>query len=165
MLFPRRLLRSVSSCLLLTTFTSAINLDCSDIRDDNQSWNLKPLGGPHSVKWVESHPPAEIETTVTIDICKALEVPKKVAKNEYCPNGTRGEHVLVMGSRVPDAMCCTPAVREGISADVYGRYLKSAPYNAQSTVSRIALKLSARLVSRESTEDRRANILIPKQYV
>ncbi len=114
MLFPRRLLRPISSCLLLTAFTSAINLDCSDIRDNNQSWNLKSLGGPHSVKWVESHPPVEIETTVTVDVCKPLQVPKKVAKNEYCPNGTRGEHVRVIRTRVPDAICYPWGVREGI---------------------------------------------------
>lgn len=55
------------------------------------------------MKWVESHPPADIETTITIDICKALKVPKKGAKNEYCPNGTRGKRALV-GAIVPDAI-------------------------------------------------------------
>lgn len=39
---------------------------------------------------VVSHPPADIETTYTIDICKPLKVPQNVPKNEYCPNGTRG---------------------------------------------------------------------------
>ena len=89
MLYPRHCRSLVSFCLLLTTLTAAVTLDCSDIRDDNQSWNLKPLGGPHAVKSVDSHPPVEVETTFTIDICRPLKVPKKEIEEEYCPNGTR----------------------------------------------------------------------------
>lgn len=94
MLCPRQRRRIISLCLLLTTLTTAFNLDCSDIRDDNQSWNLQDLGGPHSVKSIKSFPPVKVETTFTIDICRPLQVPKKVNKGEYCPNGTRGMFAL-----------------------------------------------------------------------
>lgn len=47
------------------------------------------------MKSAESQPPVNVETTFTIDICRSLEVPKKVIKGEYCPNGTRSKYALV----------------------------------------------------------------------
>lgn len=69
----------------------AITLSCDDIVIDGRSFNLKPLGGPHSVHWIQDTPPSISNFTFTVDICKPLKRTKGVPKKDECPTGTRGE--------------------------------------------------------------------------
>ncbi|KAL8852560.1 MAG: hypothetical protein Q9221_002556 [Calogaya cf. arnoldii] len=68
-----------------------MNLDCTSIRDDKQSFDLSALGNPISVMTSEDHSPSptKTNTTFTIDICQKLEKAKGVPKEEDCPNGSR----------------------------------------------------------------------------
>ena len=76
---------------ILPSLASAYTLDCSDVREDRKSWNLKPLGGPRSVYRIEKHPTTFTNTTFTIDICRQLERTKGVPADEDCPSHSRGE--------------------------------------------------------------------------
>ncbi|KAL9129478.1 MAG: hypothetical protein Q9217_002074 [Psora testacea] len=87
---PLTLPMSLSSLLfLLPSLTVSYTLDCSDIRVDKKSFNLKPLAGPHSIYTVREHPPTITNTTFTIDVCRPLERTKGVPKAEDCPNLSR----------------------------------------------------------------------------
>ncbi|KAL8803035.1 MAG: hypothetical protein Q9182_003405 [Xanthomendoza sp. 2 TL-2023] len=68
-----------------------MNLDCSNIRDDKQSFDISALGNPISVMTSEDHSPSPTmtNTTFTIDICKPLKKAKGIPKEEDCPNGSR----------------------------------------------------------------------------
>ncbi|KAI4286943.1 MAG: hypothetical protein L6R35_003803 [Caloplaca aegaea] len=77
--------------LLFPTLAYAMNLDCSDIRDNKQSFDVSALGSPISVMTSEDHDPSPTmtNTTFTIDICKPLRKAKGIPKEEDCPNGSR----------------------------------------------------------------------------
>lgn len=75
--------------LLLAVCSHAISLDCSNVRDGGVSFNLKSLGGPHSVYRIEDHTDTYKNTTFTIDICRPLVREKGIPKKESCPNGAR----------------------------------------------------------------------------
>ncbi|KAL8996948.1 MAG: hypothetical protein Q9169_003654 [Polycauliona sp. 2 TL-2023] len=77
--------------LLLPTLTYGTSVDCSNIRDDKQSFDISALGNPISVMTYEDHSPSptKTNTTFTIDICKPLKKAKGIPKEEDCPNGTR----------------------------------------------------------------------------
>jgi hypothetical protein len=81
--------RSLPALLLLPATISAIQLDCENIRVDEQSFNLKKLGGPKTVHWLRHQDPSIANTTFTVDICKGLLQDKDVKKEENCPLGTR----------------------------------------------------------------------------
>lgn len=69
-----------------------MTLNCKDIRDNKQSFDVSPLGNPISVMTSQDHfpsPTTMTNTTFTIDICKPLEKAKGIAKEEDCPNGSR----------------------------------------------------------------------------
>ena len=85
----RPLWRSLPALLLLPTTISAIQLDCENIRVDEQSFNLKPLGGPKTVHRLRYQDPSIENTTFTVDICKALPRDKDAKKEDNCPQGTR----------------------------------------------------------------------------
>ncbi|KAL9019815.1 MAG: hypothetical protein Q9185_002959 [Variospora sp. 1 TL-2023] len=76
---------------LFPTLAYAMNLDCSDIRDNKQSFDVSALGSPISVMTSEDHDPSPTmtNTTFTIDICKPLRKAKGIPKEEDCPNGSR----------------------------------------------------------------------------
>jgi len=85
------LLGLFSSLLLASVPAQAASLDCENVRIDGHTFNLKPLGGPHSVvttRWEESAQ-THFNTTYTVDICKPLKKSGKENKNKECPNGTR----------------------------------------------------------------------------
>ncbi|KAL9604909.1 MAG: hypothetical protein Q9179_001675 [Wetmoreana sp. 5 TL-2023] len=77
--------------LLLPSLASAVNLDCSQIRADKQSFDVSALGTPISVMTSEDNSPSPTmtNTTFTIDICKPLKKAKGIPKEEDCPNGSR----------------------------------------------------------------------------
>lgn len=79
-----------SVILLISSLSTAISLTCSDARVDGVSFDFEALGGPHSLYKIKEHPNGVIKTTFTIDICRFLEKQKGVAKEEDCPNNTRG---------------------------------------------------------------------------
>lgn len=77
--------------LLLAAAPAQALLDCEKLRVDGHTFNLKPLGGPHSVvtsRW-EPIPETHLNTTYTVDICQPLKKSGKGKKNEECPNGTQ----------------------------------------------------------------------------
>jgi hypothetical protein len=79
--------------LLLAATPAQGSLDCEKIRVDGHTFNLKPLGGPHSVvtsRW-EASSEAHFNTTYTVDICQPLKKSGKAEKTEECPNGTHGK--------------------------------------------------------------------------
>ncbi|KAL8694940.1 MAG: hypothetical protein Q9218_000511 [Villophora microphyllina] len=75
----------------LPCLACAFSLDCSDIRDNKQSFDISALGNPISVMTSEDHfpTPTMTNTTFTIDICKPLKKAKGIPKEEDCPNGSR----------------------------------------------------------------------------
>ncbi|KAL0941647.1 autophagy-related protein 27 [Colletotrichum truncatum] len=75
--------------LLFSPLAAAATIDCGHIRVDDVSFNLKPLGGPHSVLTSRWHPPTFSNTSYTVDICQPLKRKGDVKKDEQCPNGTR----------------------------------------------------------------------------
>ncbi|KAF3811885.1 Autophagy-related protein 27 [Colletotrichum gloeosporioides] len=84
--------RPQAALLLACLFSSpalAATIDCEHIRVDDVSFNLKALGGPHSVVTSRWHPPTFTNTSYTVDICKPLKRKGDVKKDEQCPNGTR----------------------------------------------------------------------------
>ncbi|KAL8860731.1 MAG: hypothetical protein Q9178_002761 [Gyalolechia marmorata] len=68
-----------------------MSIDCSNVRDDKQSFDISALGKPISVMTSEDHSPSPTmtNTTFTIDICNRLKKAKGIPKEEDCPNGTR----------------------------------------------------------------------------
>ncbi|KAL9633616.1 MAG: hypothetical protein Q9204_003325, partial [Flavoplaca sp. TL-2023a] len=76
--------------LLLPTLGHAMTFDCSNIRDNKQSFDILPLGTPISVMTSEDHSPSPTmtNTTFTIDICKPLKKAKGIPPEEDCINGT-----------------------------------------------------------------------------
>jgi hypothetical protein len=89
--------------LLLALTPSAIHaadltdLDCAAIEADGHTFNLKSLGGPHSVVTSKHHAPSFTNTTWTIDICGSLKRKGDVAEGEACPDGTRGSFLQFQG--------------------------------------------------------------------
>ena len=86
---PRDLLFSIPTLLALPSFVAAA-YDCEKILADDQTFNLKTLGGPHNVHWIKEEPPSLTNLTFTIDICQTLKVPEK-NKKDACPEHTRGK--------------------------------------------------------------------------
>lgn len=89
-----QVLELVTSLLLLAAApVKASSFNCEKLRVDGHTFNLGPLGGPHSVvtsRW-EPSTEAHFNTTYTLDICKPLKKSGKAKKTEECPNGTHGK--------------------------------------------------------------------------
>ncbi|KAI0533515.1 autophagy-related protein 27 [Xylaria digitata] len=75
--------------LLLAPLPTAAMFSCEHVVSDGQQFNLKPLGGPHSVVTSEVNGDRIRNTTYTIDICTALKKKGDAKKFDQCPNGTR----------------------------------------------------------------------------
>ena len=82
-----------SVILLIPSLAIAINLDCSDVRDDGVSFNFKALTGPHALYKIKPQSNGIKNTTFTIDICQPLKKQKNVPEGEECPSGTRGRPI------------------------------------------------------------------------
>ena len=78
--------------LLLAQLASAVSMACDNIRVDGKKFDFSKLGGRQSV-WVHdtSKPPAEYNTTWTIDLCQPLKKIDGVRNQDQCPSGTRGD--------------------------------------------------------------------------
>ncbi|KAL8926023.1 MAG: hypothetical protein Q9208_003164 [Pyrenodesmia sp. 3 TL-2023] len=112
-----------------------MNLDCSDIRDNKQSFDISALGNPISVMTtVDNSPsPSLTNTTFTIDICKPLKKAKGIPKEEDCPNGTRtipiaGQYTLHGGTeldpvitRLKTSSSPSDRKKEGFRLELHGQ--------------------------------------------
>lgn len=81
---------SLHALALLPACIQALTLDCAQILDDGVKFNLEELGGPKEIHFQEwkPTPPTVLNTTFTLDICKALKDDKS-EKDERCPGQTR----------------------------------------------------------------------------
>ena len=96
--------------LLLSNFANAITLDCQKIVADGQKFNLQSLDDPYTLYKIEKHPPTISNTTFTLNICRPLKKDKDAAKDEDCPNGSRGEQVSSQ-STVDDLLTSLSSLR------------------------------------------------------
>jgi autophagy-related protein 27 len=88
----RPLRSSIGAAALLATASTVfagVGFDCKQVVANRVTWDLSPLGGPHSVHWVKETPPTVENTTFTINICKGLGRDKEEHKDNQCDHGTR----------------------------------------------------------------------------
>lgn len=101
----------LSVLLPLAHLAATVSIDCEHIRIDGKKFDLSKLAGRRSVNVHDtSRPPAEYNTTWTLDLCAPLKKIGGIRDQDQCPHGTRGEE--------------TPAVfmekkRQCIDADFY----------------------------------------------
>ncbi|KAI1337332.1 autophagy-related protein 27 [Xylariaceae sp. FL0016] len=74
--------------LLLTPLPASAMFRCDHIVVDKLSYNLKELGGPHSVVMSQVVDDIAHNTTYTVDICRPLKK-GDAKKSDQCPNNTR----------------------------------------------------------------------------
>lgn len=81
----------LSTSLFLSQLATAVSLQCDNVQLDKKKFDLSKLSGRHSV-WVHdaSRPPAEYNTTWTINLCQPLEKLDGIPSRNQCPAGTRG---------------------------------------------------------------------------
>ncbi|KAI1311726.1 autophagy-related protein 27 [Xylaria venustula] len=75
--------------LLLAPLPAAAMLRCDSVVADGRSFNLKALGGPHSVVTSVVDGTRMHNTTYTVDICAPLKKKGDAKKLDQCPNGSR----------------------------------------------------------------------------
>lgn len=81
---------AILSTLLFPIIAAAVgNIDCTRIVVDKTNFNLKELGGPHSVVHGVDEGPSFSNTTYTIDLCRPLGKAKNVNSEDQCPSNTR----------------------------------------------------------------------------
>jgi Autophagy-related protein 27 len=85
---PTRPARLVSWATFISLATAA-TFNCDDVVAGSHLFNLKPLGGHHSVSHVTESTPNILNTTYTLDICSALGRDRNIGNDEQCPEGTR----------------------------------------------------------------------------
>lgn len=83
--------------LLLAHLASAVSIDCEHVRVDGKKFDLSKLAGRHSVIVNDlSRPPAEYNTTWTLNLCAPLKKISGVRDEDQCPSGTRGKQTFRM---------------------------------------------------------------------
>jgi len=76
--------------ILLAHLATAVSIDCEHIRVDGKKFDLSKLAGRHSVTVHDtSRPPAEYNTTWTLNLCAPLKKIKGFPADDQCPSGTR----------------------------------------------------------------------------
>ncbi|KAI1751155.1 autophagy-related protein 27 [Xylaria castorea] len=75
--------------LLLAPLPAAAMFNCEKVVSDGQQFNLKALGGPHSVVTSQVNGDRIHNTTYTVDICAPLKKKSGSKKSDQCQNGTR----------------------------------------------------------------------------
>jgi len=71
-------------------FAAAVSIDCERIRVDGKKFDLSGLAGRHSISIHDtSRPPAEYNTTYTLDLCAPLKKLEGIRNQDQCPQGTR----------------------------------------------------------------------------
>ncbi|KAL8737742.1 MAG: hypothetical protein Q9181_001399, partial [Wetmoreana brouardii] len=134
--------------LLLPFLASAVNLDCSRIRADKQSFDISALGNPISVMTSKDNSPSPTmtNTTFTIDICKPLKKAKGIPKEEDCPNGSRGayadERYIVCGiERIVNTFEKTTSFKAAIP--IAGQYTLHGGTELEPSITRLKTSSSA----------------------
>ena len=80
--------------LFLSHLAAAVSIDCEHIRVDGKSFDLSKLAGRHAVSVHDtSRPPAEYNTTWTLDLCAPLKKLEGIRNEDQCPQGTRGNNL------------------------------------------------------------------------
>jgi len=88
-------MKSAAACLfslplLLAHLAAAVSIDCEHIRVDGKKFDISKLAGRHSISVSDtSRPPAEFNTTWTVDLCAPLKKIPGLPANDQCPSGTR----------------------------------------------------------------------------
>jgi len=93
------------SATVLLPLAAAITLNCESILADSAHFNLKPLGGVHTISHIEPHPPSKkINSTYTLDVCGPLQRPPGVEKKKWCDSGTYvcATQYILDGEGVPE---------------------------------------------------------------
>jgi len=81
----------LSAAFILPSLALAIGQNCEFIVADGAKFNLKPLGGVHSVSSISPLPPGKLNSTFSLNICAPLKKPKNpVLKGDTCDGGTYG---------------------------------------------------------------------------
>ncbi|KAJ9606030.1 type II membrane protein [Cladophialophora chaetospira] len=79
-----------STLLSFSHLAASTSIDCDHIRVGGQKFDLSKLAGRHSIHVNDtSRPPAEYDTTWTVNLCGPLEKLKGVPNEDQCPAGTR----------------------------------------------------------------------------
>ncbi|OCT49791.1 autophagy-related protein 27 [Cladophialophora carrionii] len=80
----------LSILLSLSHLAAAVSIDCDHIRVDGKKFDLSKLAGRHSVSVHDtSRPPAEYNTTWTVNLCAPLKKLEGIRDQDQCPAGTR----------------------------------------------------------------------------
>ena len=78
--------------LPLSHLAAAVSIDCDHIRVDGKKFDLSKLAGRHSISvHATSRPPAEYNTTWTVNLCAPLKKLDGIRDQDQCPAGTRGK--------------------------------------------------------------------------
>ncbi|KAL8943220.1 MAG: hypothetical protein Q9216_001208 [Gyalolechia sp. 2 TL-2023] len=119
-----------SLLLLLPSLAYSITLDCKDIRDNKQSFDVSALGNPISVMHSQDHSPSptRTNTTFTVDICKPLKRGKGIPSEEDCPMGSQaGNYLLHQGvpldpkvTRLKTSSSASDREKEGFRLELHG---------------------------------------------
>ncbi|KIW18822.1 hypothetical protein PV08_03111 [Exophiala spinifera] len=76
--------------LLLAQLSAAASIDCENIVVDGKKFDISKLAGRHAITVHDtSRPPAEYNTTWSIDLCAPLKKIDGVLDADQCPMGTR----------------------------------------------------------------------------
>jgi hypothetical protein len=107
---------ATAAFLLLATPAMSM-LKCEDMVADDHKFNLKPLGGPHSVTVSRAAAGNYHNTTYTVDLCASLKWNDAAPKEHQCPQDSRGTPSLSIScyslSVIPQVFTCrmTPNLR------------------------------------------------------
>jgi hypothetical protein len=84
--------------LLLAQLSAAASIDCEHIRIGGKKFDVSNLAGRHNVTVHDtSRPPAEYNTTWSLDLCAPLKKIDGVPDANQCPFGTRGRVIIYSG--------------------------------------------------------------------
>lgn len=77
---------------LLAQLSAAASIDCENIRVGGKKFDISKLAGRHSITLHDtSRPPAEYNTTWSVNLCAPLKKIDGVRDADQCPMGTRGK--------------------------------------------------------------------------
>ena len=82
----------IYALLPLAHLAASVSIDCDHIRVDGKKFDLSKLAGRHAISIHDtSRPPAEYNTTWTVNLCAPLKKINGIRDQDQCPAGTRGK--------------------------------------------------------------------------
>ncbi|KAI1656255.1 autophagy-related protein 27 [Daldinia decipiens] len=120
--------------LLAAPLPTVAMLNCESVVADKQIFNLKALGGPHSIMTSRILDGKVHNMTYTVDICRSLGKKKGAKKGEECPNGTRVCAIKRVDDHIDKAIPIAGELRDhgGGSLDHEVTRLKTSDSNSDS---------------------------------